>query len=166
MVKLRVNFLCFIGVAIGFIALMGSWGALNSWFAHSMDPEWQNIWTEKLGSLIVPPMLFLIGTLIAIVTPLGGIIQSIGIVDFLIRTGESGYQYTLKSYPYYSDNLTVFTIFLAIGMASSIVVLYSMRSPIWMSRDDHTFPRSHSTKGIFQRLLTFQIIREKPSEEA
>lgn len=165
MARLQVNYICLIGVAIGLVALIGYWWMLGPSFTERMDPETQKLWIQKLAGVMAPPILFLIGTLIAIVTPLGGIVQLTSIFNFIFETPPIGYLFTsgtsVNSYTIFS-----FTIFLATAMLSSIIVLYSMRSPSWISRDDGTFPRSRDRISIFQRLLTFRIIKESALEEA
>ena len=135
MARIRVNVVCLVGIAIALFSMTGAWSYYSP------------------GVLV--PQLFVLGTLIALLTPIGGIIQFMSVIETVLLWKWSDY-----------DRFQYLTMMPFIAMFASIIVLLSMISPTWISRDDGTFPRSCDRTHIIQRLLTFWVIREIPSEEA
>jgi len=147
MARLRVNYVCLIGLAIGMISLLGSWARYDypfpSWrYSHFGYPD------------VAVPTLFLLGVLISLVTPLGGILQMMSSIDFVLAW---------HSTDIYGYHVTIFPI---IGIFSSVVVLYSIRTPLWIHRDDTRERRLLDSVHLARRLLTFSLIDEKSTAES
>lgn len=155
MARVLANYLCLIGVAIGLISLIGPW-AIYSYPPGKYaidDYSWRLYHPLYIGA----PSIFLIGILLALITPLGGLLQMIGIVEtVLIPT--AGNAWNAGGYH--------LTIFVFVGVLSSLFVIWSIRSPTWISRDDKSFPRRRDRRNPLSRLLTFSIIKKKAPEEA
>jgi len=147
MARIRVNIVCLVGIAIAFISMMCAW----TWSA----PVYSNMDYQLIYLPPEPvPWLFIIGTLIALLSPLGGIIQLASIIEYILL-------WMSPIFPY-DPHLSVFPF---IAGFSSIIVLYSIRSPRWIQLDRGEIPGREISTRIIQSLLTFWV-EPNPREES
>ena len=148
MARIRVNAACLVGIAIAFISMMGTW-------TESPIPPHLGI------HMYIPepvPQLFIMGTLIALLTPLGGIIQLVSVIETILLWMSPVYSY--------DPHLTVMPF---IGGFASIIVLYSIRSPRWINLDRGEIPGREISTRLMRSLLTFWVEpnrREENQENA
>ena len=136
MARIRVNAVCLVGIAIAFISMMGAWTV------SPPGPDRQL--TYPLPELV--PQLFIIGTLIALFTPLGGVVQFLSAINYI-------FLWMSPAFPY-DPHLTAFPF---IAGFSSIFVLYSIRSPRWIQLDRGEIPGKEISTRIMRSFLTFWI---------
>jgi hypothetical protein len=137
MARVRVNVLCLIGIAIAFVSTMAAWSI------YSGIPFNVNV---QASPDVLVPQLFILGTLISLLTPLGGIIQFVSAIEtilFWMSSDHSQYQY-LTIMPY-------------IAVFASIVVLLSIRSPRWIQLDRGEIPGRGISTRLMRSLLTFWV---------
>lgn len=154
--RLIVNRLCLIGVSIGFISLLGYWTSR----LHYEFFDWQYY---AHVDFVIAPLLFTLGLLLAIVTPLGGVLQAIDIIYFALENRT--FVINPIGIPIDPQPSNEFTIFFYLGLTSTILILMSLRIPTWISRDDGSFPRPRDKGFLFSRLLTFSITKENEQLE-
>lgn len=129
--KLRINGLCIIGVAIGVISLLAVWVMVGIPHAKELPPyeihtglelafEMNTYWHID-SSVHVLFMLFAFGTLISLLTPLGSLIQ-VAAISYLYLNNPFP-----NSLPYN------FQIGMYIGVLSSIVLFLSFLYPIGLN---------------------------------
>lgn len=137
----RPNPQCTVGALFGILSFSLTWIQMSvpSWYLHFhyYDPNY-NLFEVILVS---PPemsfycLLFLIGSIVAIITPLGGIAQSCGLLGFILslRYFATGYEWSAWSRLYeYSYSLDAPNLgagyFLAV--TSCVLVITSVNSVI------------------------------------
>lgn len=138
MARIRVNVLCLIGIAIAVISMTGLWTEFPP------IPPLLDIQVYHFPEHV--PQLFIIGTLIALLTPLGGIVQFISAIESILLWMSPAYQY--------DPHLTVMPF---IGAVSSIIVLYSIRLPQWIYLDRGEIPGREISTRLMRSLLTFSV---------
>lgn len=146
MARVRMNIVCLVGIVIAFISMIGAW----TWSApvySNMDYQLFYLPPEPV------PWLFIIGTLIALFTPLGGIIQLASIIEYISL-------WMSPTFPY-DPHLSAFPF---IAGFSSIIVLYSIRSPRWIQLDRGEIPGKEISTRIIRSLLTFWVEPNRNAE--
>ena len=138
-----MNIVCLIGIAVAFISMMAIWVEVPS-TRPNLLPDPLDLWRFPVSELAPP--VFVIGTLIAFLTPLGGIIQLTSVIEIIIR-------WMSPVYPY-DPHLTMMPF---IGGLASIIVLYSIRSPRWTQLDRGEIPGRGIPTRLMRSLLTFWI---------
>jgi len=142
MARIRVNIVCLIGIAMAFISMMGMWTQVSP---YRPDFKWIDIIWGAYGPAPAP-MLFIVGTLMALITPLGGAVQLVSVIDTILFWMSPIYSY--------DPRLTVMPF---IGGLAAIVVLYSIRSPRWIQLDRGEIPGREISTRLMRSLLTFWI---------
>jgi len=144
MARLWVNYVCIIGIVVGLFSVLGSWAQYN--VPPSPDPEVHILRPCD----IMAPILFLVGTLLAIITPLGGILQLLSSIDFIIAR---------QSLDVYGYHISIFPL---IGILSSIIVLYSIRMPNLSLHKNRVSPSPPGRENSARlKLFTFSLVTEE-----
>jgi hypothetical protein len=154
-----VNYLCLIGVVIGLVSIVGPWTIFQPYWWHWYLGRHIETWSySALYDRIYAPDLFIIGLIISIITPLGSILLTFGIYGHLIAL-TNYMQGVNTAHHWMVDSIS--TIFLLFALVSTGLIILSMRSSSWASRDDGSFPRPRDRMHPLHRLLTFSLIKEK-----
>jgi hypothetical protein len=129
--NLRINQIALVGTFVGIISLFVSWfiaisgsnglNAIDVMSTRSMD-----------DTLVIAAMLFLIGTILSIITPAALFVQLTGLIIFVADSAG------------FSIGLGVI-----LGFASAIILLVSIFRP--------SFFQPMSSKRLISRLLTFGL---------
>jgi hypothetical protein len=146
----NVNLLCIIGACIGVAALFVAWiheppnmpGPPNIRYEPTIVYMVENQYLYY-GAAV----MFLIGTLTAFASPLGGVLQSGGLVLFAQGIIESGNDQWLDGI----DPQQELRVGMCLGMASCSLVLTSLFSPLGTGR---LRPARSRKVRLFERLLT------------
>lgn len=165
MARLSINCVCLIGIVIGVVSAMGAWIALSISPNYVLSPEDSLIWNQRLHSSF-PDLgvstIFIAGLLLAILTPIGGFIQLLGLIFFISTVQPLPPPSVIFGY----DHAVLFnlsydlTAFYFMGLASSLIVIFSLRFPIRMLRDVKKERVRGDTPRLSRKLLTFSIIIE------
>ncbi|MGQ9588557.1 MAG: hypothetical protein ACUVT7_09305 [Thermoplasmata archaeon] len=146
----RINLVCLGGAVLGILSLFMPWALVHDSFlddttnigAFDFDEEYDDRYSypDNLGTTVI---LFLIGTVVAFVTPLGGILQLIGSVGFILTT---------FTYPMICDDEIIFWVGAAIATMSSALAVIGLAYPegIGFEKDKRT---------ALDRLLTIRLYR-------
>ena len=138
MVRFRANIVCLIGIAISFISMAWPWSDISG------IPE--NVSMQVSPDVLVP-QLFVLGTLIALLSPIGGIIQFVSVIETILLWMSSDH----SSY----QHLTVMPF---IAVFASVIVLFSIISLRWIHLDRGEIPhRTNISIRLIQSLLTFWV---------
>jgi len=139
--KWNVNLLCLVGVIIGFVAILSRWtydmfGDYN--LVHIID-----IYEPGFGfeDWYFSSLLVMIGVFVALVSPLGGSLEMLGSLGFILTWAGHHGEMPVSIGPYLS-------------IASSVIILSSMIRPIGPGLKYGPF-------NIRSRLLTFSIRKEE-----
>jgi len=113
-----VNLFCIAGAMIGVIAIFSRW--VGNWLIDLNLLDVMNLSDSAGGAsnYYLPGLVFIIGTLIAFLSPLGGFLQIIGAPWFIVVWANRHEGEVLSSIGAY------------LGIASAIVVLVSMVRPL------------------------------------
>ena len=134
---MKINFLGLVGAVIGAIAIFSTWITITFL-----------IWGKSMNLMDVvneagtpsdwwlPSILFIVGTLIAFVSPVGGVLQLVGAPWFIIVFTQ------------HADGRIPSGIGPYLGIASAIIVLASMARPLGLGL-------MKGPIGIKNRLLVF-----------
>ena len=134
MAKWRVNVLCIVGAFMGLVAIFCGWGA-HAYTPGAPQENLLQIIDHMLNiHILAGCVLFLIGSLIAFLSPMGGIVQLIGVGLFI---------FGWTSWP---DGVGPY-----LGIISAFILVISMVKPIGLNYKGPT-----DLKG---RLLTFSMSR-------
>lgn len=146
MSQTRVNLLCLAGAVIGVIAIFSRW--VGNWLIDLNLLDVMNLSdsAEGASNYFLPGLVFIIGTLVAFLSPLGGVLQIIGSPWFIVVWANRHEGEILSSVGPY------------LGIASAIVVLISMVRPLGPGLLTGPF----RTKS---RLIAFSIERDKEMEK-
>lgn len=144
--KATVNVLCLIGAIIGLTAVFLSW----IWTRAGFVQEERSIWHlvsdmlphDALDLFVVSGVLFVFGSLIALVTPAGGLLQAIGLVGFYFR--EVDREEWLPS-----GVVGGLAIGWYLGILSAALVLASMVLPLGIGYSDLTMNWSRRLRVFF-----------------
>ena len=84
MAGVRLNILCFVGAVIGVIAVFSTWITVGFMF-WSREMNLIDVYNQVGSSsdFYLPAVLLLIGVVVVFITPVGGILQIIGVPLFL-----------------------------------------------------------------------------------
>lgn len=142
----RINALALVGVAIGFIAILLPW----YWIEGLGDISFMSILRIPLSGgavqdtvLIASCYIFLIGTMISIISPIGGVAEFAGILAFLVDFMTYPWRFTQVYMPHPFLEIGPY-----LGLISAIIVLISILKPIGIGYGKGTF-------GIKGRLINF-----------
>jgi len=137
--KWRVNILSLIAAILGVIALFSAWVEVRV-FVWGADLNLIDVLNEaETGLLVAGCWLFIIGTLLSFLTPLGGILEILGVALFLswfVSEADGDLPSGIGAY---------------LGIASAIVAFVSISKPVG-------FGYGESAVGAKGRLLTFSKI--------
>lgn len=112
--KWRVNILALIGAFTGFIAVFSGW----MFGDYSIGINLLQIVTFfKDAAILIPCIVFIIGTLIAFLCPFGGIIQLGGVIGFFVAMAGVLDRFPTAPGPY-------------LGFVSAIIVIVSTIKPL------------------------------------
>lgn len=89
------------------------------------------------------PQLFLIGTVLALLTPFAGMIQLAAWLEGIWLWGGG------------AERIYEPTVFMTLAFISMFVTIYSIRRPYWMVYGRGTIPRESVATFILRRTLTF-----------
>jgi len=140
MAKVRVNVLCLVGALLAVAAIFSTWITLGFMF-----------WTKEMNLIDVfnqvesssdfwlPAVLFLVGTIVAFVSPLGGVMQVIGVPLFISAFGSN------------ADGKLPSGIGPYLGFAAAIIVLASLAYPVGLGY-------RAKPAGILGRVLTISPV--------
>lgn len=148
MARIRVNIVCLVGIALAIISMMGMW--------TQVTPFRPDFWKNVIWGGYEPaaaPVLFIVGTLIALITPLGGAVQLVSVIDTILLWMSPVYSYDPR-----------LTIMPFIGGFASIIVLYSIRSPRWIQLDRGEMPGREISTRLMRSLLTFWVEPSRRTE--
>jgi len=138
MARVRVNIVCLIGIAIALFSMTGAWSD------YSGIPV--TIIVQGSPDVLVP-QLFVLGTLIALLSPIGGIIQFVSVIETILlwmSSDHSRYQHL--------------TMMPSIAVFASVIVLFSIISLRWIHLDRGEIPRRTKISiGLMQSLFTFWV---------
>jgi len=136
--KWRINILALVGAFIGIIAIFSVWITyrLLIWSSGVNLLQILEMGPDILGAIYC--VSFIIGTLIAFVSPMGAFFQIVGIIAFFLRFMEmtGGRILPLNIGPY-------------LGVASAIILIVSIAKPIGLNYGSGSI-------GLKDRLLTFR----------
>lgn len=153
---LAFNLYCITGAVLGIAAIFTPWISTSAGFFE----ESRNL-DELIRDVIFPPHIeylvgafsFVLGSLIAFYTPLGGSVQSAGLLIFLLAESDRQEAFRDSANPFYHGSLS-FGFFL--GCASAVIVL----SSVYYSLLTSGWSRESSWKDkmrTFLRTRTFHI---------
>jgi len=148
--KLRVNILCLVGAFVGLIAIMLPWNSV--WFFSVNLIDLINIGSgyfgqtsPEAGILVIGSIIFIIGTLVAFLTPTGGIVQiaGLGILFYLFSGADSHFPNGIGFYL-----ACVSPIMILLGLVGSKMMTVSLTEPMSIGYDNRP-------PNMRDRLLTF-----------
>lgn len=144
--RLSINYLALTGVLTGIIALITPWIVVASLSGLVSDDliGVMVTYSEGSGGVLIATVLFLIGTILAVITPLSGIIQLIGIAIFFPACSNLvAYSYYLwpGAGPY-------------LGIVSALFLLAAMIKPIGIRK-------GRVRLSLRQRIVTFHFAGRK-----
>lgn len=144
--KATVNVLCLIGAIIGLTAVFLSWNWIGAGFVQEERSIWHLVWDmlphDALDLFVVSGVLFVFGSLLALVTPTGGLLQAIGLVGFYVR--EVDMEEWLPS-----GWVGGLAIGWYLGILSAALVLASMVLPLGIGYSDLTMSWSRRLRVFF-----------------
>jgi len=144
--KATVNVLCLIGAVIGLTAVFLTW----SWIRVGFFQEEHSIWHfvsdmlphDPLDLFVVSGVLFVFGSLLALLTPAGGLLQAIGLAGFYFREVD-------KEEWLPSSAVGGLAIGWYLGILSAALVLASMVLPLGIGYSDLTMNWSRRLRVFF-----------------
>ena len=141
-----------VGVGLGVLSMFLPWVSLtyrlhgvplfiDPFFAHWSNWAWgPATFLELIGSPTYsgPLLVFLFGTIVAVFTRLGGLVQAAGLVGFVLaaRPGPP----TIDSYSFPYDPLRLFMVGYFLAVVSTMIVMFGGRRFAWNSRDYGNVP--------------------------
>lgn len=149
--QLRLNISCIVGASIGLLSLFATW--LLYYSPTEATPTAQHLqlydlFGDRFGAVVsesisstgfmIAGTLCLIGTVIAFVTPLGGLLQTTGAAGFVVVTST------------YSDLKPGIGVFIA--LIAGVVVIASLAYPIGLGY----WSRKVGAKGRLLTISTYQ----------
>lgn len=144
--KATVNVLCLIGAIIGLAAVFLSWSRIRVGFFQEERSIWHLVSDmlphDPLDLFVVSGVLFVFGSLLALVTPTGGLLQAIGLAGFYVR--EVDMEEWLPS-----GTAGGLAIGWYLGIFSAALVLTSMVLPLGMGYSDLTMSWSRRLRVFF-----------------
>jgi len=154
MKKLRVNILCLVGAFVGLIAIVLPW---NSVFFFIVNINVNLIDLINLGSgslvqtspeagiLVIGGIIFIIGTLVAFLTPTGGIVQiaGLGILFSFFSGADSDFPNGIGFYL-----SCISAIMVLFGLVGAKMMIVSLTEPMSIGFDNRP-------PNMRDRLLTF-----------
>lgn len=145
--RIRVNMLCYIGAILAVLALFLPWAVIQNELTDSRVNLGPYDFDEGFPSNFrYSVTLFLIGTILAFLTPIGGILQFIGSVGFMLTASTTDFPI-----PGLVD--MIFYVGPVIGFLASFMVLLSLLSPIGIGYNQET-----EYDGI-SRILSISLYR-------
>lgn len=143
----RINVVCLTGAILATLSLFLPWAIVNSEasgtnvYLGAFDFDEATPITHSLGdNLRYSLLIFMIGTLVAFFSPLGGIPQLMGSLGFVLAT-------------FYSSADMMFWTGAAVGIISSAAVFMSMVAPVGIG-----YSRERE-EGAAARLLTVSVFK-------
>lgn len=142
----RVNIVCLVGAVMGLAALLLPWVTITSFETYDTNfrADEYLATTDQIGTddfilwLVVGAYAFIAGTALAFSSPLGGILQGVGIAMTYIGG------YTVGEHAYFGDvyessyDITIGPgTGLYLATASAILVLVSLAKPIFVGTKRH-----------------------------
>ena len=148
--QIKVNVLCLAGAILGVLSLFMPWALVHDSFldettnigAFDFDESFQGSATFS-DNFQFTVTLFMIGTLVAFLLPLGGILQIIGSVGFILTT---------VTYPEIGNDEVIFWVGAAIAIISSVMVLIGLAYPEGIGFEK-------GKRSAVERLLTVSLFR-------
>ncbi len=142
MSEFRVNALCFIGAVIGVIAIFSVWMS-SIFILWYRDWNLFNVVSDLNSStrFWLPALLFILGTVVAFISPLGGLAQVAGICIWFSDTVAFADKLPSKIGPY-------------LGIISAVIVLVSAVKPVGLGYQS-------KPTGALGRLLTISMVGVK-----
>jgi len=148
--QVKVNILCLAGAVLGILSLFMPWALVHDPFQDDTTNIGAFDFDESFGGGSSFPanfqftvILFIIGTLVAFLLPLGGVLQLIGSVGFILTT---------VTYPKIGNDEVIFWVGAAIATISSALVLVGLAYPEGIG-----FAKGKRT--AMERLLTVSLFR-------
>ena len=140
MARVRVNVLCLVGALLAVISVFSTWITLG-FFVWTREMNLIDVYNqvESSSDFWLPAILFLMGTLVAFLTPLGGIMQAIGAPLFM------------SAFASLADGRLPSGIGPYLGLAAAAIVLASLAYPVGVGY-------SAKSRGILGRVLTVSPI--------
>jgi len=136
-VLLSVNLLCLVGAIIGVIAIFSTWITVGFMF-WTNDMNLIDVFNQVDSSsdFWLPAVLCLIGVVVAFISPLGGIMQIIGVPLFI------------SAFASHADGDLPSGIGAYLALVGAVVVLVSLLYPVGIGYRQRPV-------GILSRVLTF-----------
>jgi hypothetical protein len=154
------NLLCIVGACIGVAALLLTWIHIpETMLGPPPPPQIERRYTPTIvymifnyiGSLyLAAAIIFLLGTIAALVSPIGGIQQLVSIIAFAYGIVESGFHRPLDGI----DQQQQLGIGMCLGLASCALVLLSLFRRLEKGRLRIVVP---GNIGLAERLLTVSL---------
>ena len=120
--QIRVNMLCYAGAILGVLALFLPWAVIQSELTDARVNLGPYDFNEGFPSNFrYSVTLFLIGTVLAFLTPVGGILQLIGSIGFMLTASTTTLPLPIDM---------IFYVGPLIGFLASFMVLASLHSPM------------------------------------
>jgi len=148
--QVKVNLFCLVGAILGVLSLFMPWALLHDRveqvntnvgaFDFNQSPQAGYSFPDNFRYSVI---LFVIGTIVAFVLPLGGVLQLIGSMGFMLTT---------ITYPSFGDTQVIFWIGAAIALISSIMVLIGFAYPSGVGYGT-------GRRTAMDRLLTVSLFR-------
>jgi hypothetical protein len=159
-IEWNVNLLCLIGASIGVVALFTAWinepPSMPGPPSITLEPSIVYMVTNQYLYWGISAA-FLIGTIAAFASPLGGILQSASLIAFAVGIVESGSDPWLDGI----DPQQTLSVGMCLGIVSCTLVMTSLFSPLGTGSLRPVKPRKIR---LMERLLTItpSIIEKRP----
>jgi len=148
--QIRVNLICLAGAILGVLSLFMPWALVDAPFqddptnigAFDFDENLQGGYSFPVNFQLTM-ILFMIGTLVAFLLPLGGVLQLIGSLGFIL---------TSVTYSKIGSNEIIFWIGAAIATISSAMVIVGLAFPGGIGF-------AEGKRTAMDRLLTVSLFR-------
>lgn len=156
----NVNLLCMVGASIGLLAVFVAWMNEPPGIPGPPDIRWEPSIAYMLANHYLyfgASAAFLVGTIVAFASPIGGILQSASLAAFAIGIVESGSDPWLDGI----DPQQTLRVGMYLGIASCTLVLTSLFSPLGTGK---LRPGKSRKIGLTERLLTVTplVVEKRP----
>ena len=135
---IRINALGLVGAVIGVVAIFSTW--FTYIVVHDLNLVDVVDHLDKQSKHYLPALLFILGTVIAFISPTGGLVQIAGVGYWFAR--------------FWSDNSELPSeIGSYLGLVSAVIVLASLARPVGIGYQSKPI-------GIIGRLVTISTVRK------